>query len=205
MNPGFKKYFLLFTIFVLTGIFFNVSYGANASCEAGGNAYPWCQAVKSAGEGAEFSVLVAEFYRIALALVGVTALGTIVYGGVLYTVSSGNASKQQDAIGWLTAAALGVVLLLGAYLLLYTINSQLVRFGPIDIKPFKTESVHTQSFSTSSQEFQGAVHSYNIDQCSPGWQQVPNSSCDNLSIQRQDPPFNRPNAPQVCCKMIGNW
>lgn len=187
------------------GIVFNISYGANANCEVGGNSYPWCQAVKSAGEGAEFSVLVAEFYRIALALVGVTAFGVMVYGGVLYTVSAGNASKQQDAIGWLTAAALGVVLLLGAYLLLYTINPGIVKFAPMDIKQIETESVYTKSFSTSSKEFQSAVHAYSIDQCSTGWQLVPNSSCDNLGIQRQIPPFNRPDAPQVCCKMIGDW
>ena len=71
-----------------------------------------------------------KFYQIALALVGVAAFGTMVYGGILYTISAGNSSKQQDAIGYLTSAALGVVLLLGAYLLLYTIDPSLTNLSP---------------------------------------------------------------------------
>ena len=97
--------------------------------------YPWSEATEVGGE----SGLVGKFYQIALALVGVAAFGTMVYGGILYTISAGNSSKQQDAIGYLTSAALGVVLLLGAYLLLYTINPDLTNLTPPAIAPVKSE------------------------------------------------------------------
>ena len=97
--------------------------------------YPWSGITAVGGE----SGLVSRFYQIALALVGVVAFGTMVYGGILYTVSTGNSSKQQDAIGYLTSAALGVVLLLGAYLLLYTINPELTNLTPPAVAPVRLE------------------------------------------------------------------
>ncbi|HDH31737.1 MAG TPA: hypothetical protein ENH26_03115 [Candidatus Wolfebacteria bacterium] len=84
--------------------------------------YPWSGETKPAG-------MVSSVYIWALGVVGVIALGVIVYGGILYTVSAGNASKQQDAKAWFTGAIWGLALLLGAYLILYTINPDLVKLG----------------------------------------------------------------------------
>ncbi len=88
--------------------------------------YPWSEA---ASQGP--ASLVNEFYKIALGLAGAAAFGVIIYGAILYTVSAGNTSKQQDAKDWITGAVWGVVLLLGAYLILYTINPNLVELGAI--------------------------------------------------------------------------
>lgn len=67
-----------------------------------------------------------NFYRFALGIAGVAAFAVIIYGAVLYTTSAGNPSKQQDARSWITGAIWGVVFLLAAYLILYTINPDLV-------------------------------------------------------------------------------
>ena len=77
--------------------------------------YPW-SCITS------FTGLVSKFYNIALAAVGVAALGAIVYGGILYTVSAGNSSKQSEARSWIGGAIAGLVLLLGASLILKTIG-----------------------------------------------------------------------------------
>lgn len=76
--------------------------------------YPWSKET-------DFRGLVSEFYNIALGLVGVVALGAIIYGGILWTVSK-TPSGSQEAKDWITGAISGLLLLLGAYLLFNTIG-----------------------------------------------------------------------------------
>ncbi len=73
-----------------------------------------------------FSGLVANFYSFALVIAGVLAFGAIVYGGVLYATSRGNPTRESEGKSWITSALLGLLLLGGAYIILYTINPQLV-------------------------------------------------------------------------------
>jgi len=58
----------------------------------------------------------------AIGIGGVIALGVIVYGGILYTASAGNSSVKGEAKEWIKAAVYGLLLLIGAYLILNTIN-----------------------------------------------------------------------------------
>jgi hypothetical protein len=85
--------------------------------------YPWCQESAKSPAG-----LVARFYQIALGLAGAAALGVLIYGAILWTVS-GAVSSKQDAMEWIWAAIWGLILLLAAYLILYTINPDLVKLG----------------------------------------------------------------------------
>ena len=71
-------------------------------------------------------VYVGGFYNFALGIGGLLALGAIVYGGVLYATSMGNPSKQSEGRAWIWSALTGLLLLAGAYLILYTINPNLV-------------------------------------------------------------------------------
>lgn len=80
--------------------------------------YPWAGTTNPAD-------FVAKFYKIALGVVGGAALGVLVYGAVLWTVS-GAVSTKQDAMEWIWAAIWGIVLLLSAYLILKTINPDLI-------------------------------------------------------------------------------
>ena len=75
---------------------------------------------------------VAELYRGALLLVGIIALAAMVYWGVRYAASGGNASKTADAKDGITQALLGLVLLLSAYILLRLINPALVDLSETD-------------------------------------------------------------------------
>ncbi len=92
--------------------------------------YPWCE---DAAAKEDIAGLVKRFYDYALALVGVAALGAIIYGGILYTVSEA-AGTKQEAIGWITGAVWGLVLLLGANLLLRTINPKLTQLELTELK-----------------------------------------------------------------------
>ena len=61
-----------------------------------------------------------------LGVVGLAALFAIVYGGVLY-IFSGAIESTAEAKRWITNAIIGLVIAGGSYLLLYTINPDLVK------------------------------------------------------------------------------
>jgi hypothetical protein len=79
--------------------------------------------------GAQSSVpeLISYIYTFALAICGITALVSIVYGAAQYAFSAGNSSKAEDAKNRITQALLGIVILLFAVLILNTINPDLIR------------------------------------------------------------------------------
>jgi len=63
-----------------------------------------------------------DIFPWALGVGGMFALGIIIYGGVMYISSAGNASRQEDAKEWIKAAVYGLILLAAGYLILNTIN-----------------------------------------------------------------------------------
>jgi hypothetical protein len=73
--------------------------------------------------------IIANFYQFALLIGGILAFGAIVYGGVKYTFAAGNPSGQSEGKEWIKGALWGLTLLLGAYLVLKTINPALVNLG----------------------------------------------------------------------------
>lgn len=80
-----------------------------------------------------------------LAVGGVLAFGLIVWGGLLYITSAGNPSQQSNARAWIGSAVLGLLLLLGAYIILNTINPELValKFPTLTPPPRPTPAVST--------------------------------------------------------------
>ena len=117
--------------------------------------YPWGGEKSPAG-------LVARFYQIALGLAGAAALGVLIYGAILWTVS-GAVTGKQDALEWIKGALWGLVLLLGAYLILWTINPDLV-----NLKNPAMEFISLPSSSETSTST--VVNCYNV---SPG-------NCENF-------------------------
>lgn len=69
---------------------------------------------------------VAQLYQFGLMIAGFVAFGSIVYGALKKVLAAGNIAGQQDANEQITSAIWGLVLLLGAYLILHTINPSLV-------------------------------------------------------------------------------
>lgn len=65
-------------------------------------------------------------YAWLLGLVGLAALFAIVYGGVLY-IFSGAIESTANARRWITNALIGLIIASASYLILRTINPDLVR------------------------------------------------------------------------------
>ena len=83
--------------------------------------------LKEIQEGEQaFPLYVKYFYYLFLMIAGLLALGVIIYGGFLYLISAGAPVKMVAAKEQITGGVLGLVILLSSYLILATINPQLV-------------------------------------------------------------------------------
>jgi hypothetical protein len=89
---------------------------------------------------------IANFYQFALMIGGILAFGVIVFGGIKYMASAGNPSGQTDGKEWIWGALTGLLLLAGAYLVLHTINPQLVNLN----LPTLNQVVATAPYTASS-------------------------------------------------------
>lgn len=67
-------------------------------------------------------------FQFSLFLGALISLGSFIYGGMRYLTSAGNPTKIKDAQSRITSGMLGLLLLLSAYIILNTINPQLVAF-----------------------------------------------------------------------------
>lgn len=93
------------------------------------------------GPAAGTEVSLAEYikyiYLFGLSLIGIAALGVLVYGGFIYMFSDTVVSKDE-AKKWIWAAISGLILGLCAYLILNTINTSLISLTPPDLPPLPT-------------------------------------------------------------------
>ncbi len=91
-----------------------------------------------------------NLYTYIISIAGVIALVGLIIGGVLYLTSAGDPEKLSKARKQILAAFLGIVILLSSYLILRTINPELVSFempglekiifSPLDIPPLETKT-----------------------------------------------------------------
>lgn len=68
-----------------------------------------------------------NIYKFSLILAGLLAFGMVSYAGIRYALSGGNPTARSDAMDQLQQAALGLLLLFGAYIILNTIDPNLTR------------------------------------------------------------------------------
>lgn len=83
--------------------------------------------VLNIGCGAEDTIqgYIIKLFQFAVGIVGIIAVGFIVYGAIEYAVSAGSPDRQRDAKGKIFSALWGIALLLGSVLILQTINPRL--------------------------------------------------------------------------------
>ena len=65
-------------------------------------------------------------FQLSLFISALLALGSFLYGGVRFLISAGSPSAKKDAQSQISAGILGLIILLSAYIILNTINPQLV-------------------------------------------------------------------------------
>lgn len=68
-------------------------------------------------------------FTFAIMIAGLLAFGALIYGGFLYLTSAGDPSKMKDGQDQIIAGFLGLIIVLSSFLILNTINPQLVLPG----------------------------------------------------------------------------
>jgi len=66
------------------------------------------------------------FFTFSIIIAGILAFGAIVLGGIRYVTSAGAAAAMSDAKDQITSGFLGVIIILASFLILNTINPQLI-------------------------------------------------------------------------------
>ncbi|MEK7086933.1 MAG: pilin [Patescibacteria group bacterium] len=75
------------------------------------------------------SSYIVSLYKFGVGIAGILAVGMIVTGAILYSIS-GAVDKKNEGKDMIYSAIWGVVLLLGSYLILKTVNPRLVELSP---------------------------------------------------------------------------
>lgn len=88
-----------------------------------------------AGTSVDFPVYIMYLYNFGIWTIGICAMFMIALGGYMYLTSAGNTSGTGKAKGIITDAIVGLVLALASYLILYTINPDLVKFNSLTNQP----------------------------------------------------------------------
>lgn len=77
-------------------------------------------------------------YEYGIMVVGILAAVVLMWAGLLWLTSGGSMDKVKQAKSWIAAALTGLVIALSSYVILYTVNPDLVIFGPIKIEKVKS-------------------------------------------------------------------
>ncbi len=139
----------------------------------------------------DISLLVNGTYKLLLAVVSMYAVGSIVFYGITYMVSAGSSAvKTTEALDGVRAAVYGLLLLLGAWIILNTINPELV--SPRLNFAVNQSQKTTQNKPTSNGQVANTQQS--------SWQTGP--SCDAIGMGESDRsqcPSPRPSGGGLCC------
>lgn len=90
-------------------------------------------AIGNLTQAANIAEYIAAVFTYALSIGGIIATVMVVYGGVKWLVAAGDSGKITEAKGVITNAVLGLILLFGTYLLLFTINPEIVRLRELKL------------------------------------------------------------------------
>lgn len=134
-----KKTFAIFSVLsIVLGAFFLLSLPTvthaidirlpDVGCPGGGSCPTQAEAEK------DIAAYIVRFYQTTLALAGILAVGMIVVGSLYYTFAGGNTDRQREGRDIITSALWGVALLAGSYLVLNTINPELVKLNLPDVR-----------------------------------------------------------------------
>lgn len=120
-----KIKWLVFVLLFLGGVFFYLLPQAQAINLQG--SYPdWFPLEEISEKPNVLGELVNGIFNVFLVLAGLAAFVMIVLGGVKYLTSAGDPSKMGDAQNQIFAAILGLIILFSSWLILNTINPELV-------------------------------------------------------------------------------
>ncbi|MFH1979157.1 MAG: hypothetical protein ABII97_02140 [Patescibacteria group bacterium] len=101
-----------------------------------------------------FAQYATQTLKFAITIGALLAIIIIIIGGFEYVTAGGNTGQVEKAKERITQAILGLILIVGSYLILYTINPDLVNLNlgldPLEIPPPPTTPIETYQVQTTS-------------------------------------------------------
>lgn len=97
-------------------------------------------ACSGVGDASSIPKCVNQVYIWSMAVGALLALLMIVVGGIMTLTSAGNAARASRGREYITSSVVGLALLFGAYLLLRTINPDLVNFNINSVNNTQTQT-----------------------------------------------------------------
>ncbi|MDD4930781.1 MAG: peptidoglycan DD-metalloendopeptidase family protein [Candidatus Colwellbacteria bacterium] len=88
--------------------------------------------------------------NLGLGLGAILAFGTIIYAGILYTVSGDDSSKQKEARAWIWAAVQGLALLAFGFIVFNLINPKIVQMREIEIPLLQYDDPNPPDYANPS-------------------------------------------------------
>lgn len=89
-----------------------------------------------------------QIYNYAVGIVGIVAVVVMMFGGITWMTSMGNPSRVTEAKAWIASALTGLLLVSFSYVILRTVNPDLVNFKSITIPKAKLVEVKIQDPNT---------------------------------------------------------
>jgi len=120
-----KLHFLIFALLFLVPVF---GLGTEVS-------YPGVPHATSPTPATTFPEYAKYLVNLGFIISGIIALGVLVWAGFLYLTSAGNMDQIEEAKRKIVAALLGLIIILSSYLILFTINPDLVEWTLGKAKP----------------------------------------------------------------------
>ncbi|MFA4834078.1 MAG: pilin [Patescibacteria group bacterium] len=122
-------------------------------------------------------------YNYAIGIVGILAAIVLMFGGVIWLTAGGSSEKVTEAKAWIGASLTGLVLALCSYMILNTINPNLVSFKDIAVTPISEMGCCEK---TKSEKVCNALTTE--DKCESGWNKgsytCANSKCVSVIKQK---------------------
>jgi len=126
-------------------------------------------------------------YKYLIGIVAIFAAVALIIGGVIWITAAGSPGRIGIAKSWIASSLAGLALALGAFLILATINPELVicRYLKIDnIKNVAITSTPTNNTSLDTQACEWGMAKDAADKiCGPGLVKKDNQYCKGLSYQ----------------------
>ncbi len=97
--------------------------------------YPNVPHALTPGTSTTFAQYVKYLFNLAIRIMGIVALGVLVWAGFLYLTSGGDVNQKEQAKEKIGGAFLGLLVFLFSYLILYTINPKLLGLSLQEAEP----------------------------------------------------------------------
>jgi len=91
------------------------------------------------------SEYIVAIYKYAIGVVGIIATVVLMIGGLVWLTSGGNQTRVGEAKAWIGASLTGLLLTLGSFMILATVNPKLTQFEPIKIAVPPKENPNTNN------------------------------------------------------------